>query len=103
MLQIDGIGTSTGGYHLMKVAAAVREAEDAGFIVTVERQPLKPLAMGHAQTVLEVRPVRDLSGMRGVLWQDELAQRRGEREQERRVAAAALHQPQKQIDWSGRS
>lgn len=30
----------------------------AGLVVTIERQPLQPLAMGHAEYVIETRPAR---------------------------------------------
>lgn len=33
-------------------------AQRVGVVVTIERQPLKPLAMGHAEYVIETRPVR---------------------------------------------
>lgn len=35
-----------------------RRAWDAGWVVTIERKPLKPLAMGHAANVVDVRPLR---------------------------------------------
>lgn len=36
----------------------VERATQAGWVVTIERTPLKPLAMGHAISVVDVRPVR---------------------------------------------
>jgi hypothetical protein len=36
----------------------VRMAEEAGFVVTIERRPLLPLAMGHHEPVVEVRQLR---------------------------------------------
>lgn len=36
----------------------VKRATQAGLVVTIERTPLKPLAMGHATSVVDVRPAR---------------------------------------------
>ena len=36
----------------------VQEAERLGVVLTVEQVPLKPLAMGHYETVVGVRPAR---------------------------------------------
>lgn len=36
----------------------IAAAERAGLVVTLERRPLQPLAMGHAEYVFETRPVR---------------------------------------------
>ena len=36
----------------------VQHAQRAGLIVTIERRPLKPLAMGHEEYVIETRPAR---------------------------------------------
>lgn len=36
----------------------VQEAERLGIVLTVEQVPLQPLAMGHHQTVVSVRPAR---------------------------------------------
>lgn len=32
-------------------------AQKCGFVVTIERESLQPLAMGHAKSVINVRPV----------------------------------------------
>jgi hypothetical protein len=34
----------------------VAEAERQGLVLTIEQEPLKPLAMGHYKTVVSVRP-----------------------------------------------
>ena len=39
----------------------VKLAAKDGFVVTVEQRPLKPLAMGNYETVVEVRPSRSKS------------------------------------------
>lgn len=36
----------------------LRVAEQAGQVVTIEQVPLQPLAMGHYETVVHVRPAR---------------------------------------------
>lgn len=36
----------------------VNRAAKAGWVITIERTPLKPLAMGHAVSVVDVRPAR---------------------------------------------
>ena len=36
----------------------VAEAQRAGLVITVEQRPLQPLAMGHYETVVSVRPAR---------------------------------------------
>jgi hypothetical protein len=35
----------------------VKLADSIGVVVTVEQKPLQPLAMGHYETVVSVRPV----------------------------------------------
>lgn len=37
----------------------IQHAQRAGLVVTIERRPLKPLAMGHAEYVIETRPARE--------------------------------------------
>ena len=37
----------------------VQEAERLGVVLTIEQVPLKPLAMGHYETVVGVRPERN--------------------------------------------
>ena len=37
-------------------------AKSVGLVLTIERRPLLPLAMGHAETVVDVRPARVLAG-----------------------------------------
>jgi len=32
-----------------------------GLVLTIERRPLLPLAMGHAETVVDVRPARPVA------------------------------------------
>lgn len=36
----------------------VKRAAEVGVVVTITQRPLQPLAMGHYETVAEVRPVR---------------------------------------------
>lgn len=36
-------------------------AKSVGLVLTIERRPLVPLAMGHAETVVDVRPARVLA------------------------------------------
>lgn len=36
-------------------------AKSVGLVLTIERRPLLPLAMGHAETVVDVRPARVLA------------------------------------------
>ena len=36
-------------------------AKSVGLVLTIERRPLLPLAMGHAETVVDVRPARLLA------------------------------------------
>jgi len=36
-------------------------AAASGLVLTIERRPLLPLAMGHAETVVDVRPARVLA------------------------------------------
>lgn len=38
--------------------ALLAEAERQGVVLTVEQRPLRPLAMGHFETVFELRPAR---------------------------------------------
>ena len=40
------------------VCELVQAAKLAGMVITVEQVPLKPLAMGHYETVVSVRPAR---------------------------------------------
>ena len=61
--------------YLLRFATLVKQAEDAGLIVTIERQPLKPLAMGNAQTVIDIRPARDSKAHRQAMWVAEAAGR----------------------------
>lgn len=35
--------------------------KSVGLVLTIERRPLLPLAMGHAETVVDVRPARVLA------------------------------------------
>lgn len=35
-------------------------AEAHGVVLTIERKPLAPFAMGHSEHVIEVRPAREL-------------------------------------------
>lgn len=37
----------------------VQHAQRAGLVVTIERRSLRPLAMGHAEYVIETRPARE--------------------------------------------
>lgn len=37
----------------------VQEAERLGVVLTVEQVPLQPLAMGHYETIVGVRPARE--------------------------------------------
>lgn len=43
----------------------VEFAERAGLVLTIERRPLQPLAMGHAETVVDVRPARVMAAEAG--------------------------------------
>lgn len=36
----------------------IANAQRLGLIVTIEQRPLRPLAMGHYETVVSVRPAR---------------------------------------------
>ena len=36
-------------------------AKSVGLVLTIERRPLLPLAMGHAETVVDMRPARVLA------------------------------------------
>lgn len=40
----------------------VQEAAPRGEVLTIEQRPLKPLAMGHYETVISVRPARKQGG-----------------------------------------
>jgi len=40
-------------------------AKSVGLVLTIERRPLLPLAMGHAETVVDMRPARVLAGKGG--------------------------------------
>lgn len=40
-------------------AALIAEAQRLGLVLTIEQRPLKPLAMGHHETVVTVRPARE--------------------------------------------
>jgi hypothetical protein len=46
------IGVEGMAHHL------VQRAEDQGLVLTIEQRPLKPLAMGHHETAISVRPAR---------------------------------------------
>lgn len=45
----------------LSVEQLVRIAARDCLVITVEQRPLKPLAMGHYETVVEVRPARSKS------------------------------------------
>jgi hypothetical protein len=47
-----------GGYWLQRVAEIVKAAEADGFIITVERKPLLPLAMRNHVARIQVYPKR---------------------------------------------
>lgn len=38
--------------------ALIAEAARLGLVVTIEQRPLQPLAMGHYETVVSVRPAK---------------------------------------------
>ena len=42
----------------MKATALVEEATAAGVVLTISQVSLQPLAMGHYETVVQVRPAR---------------------------------------------
>jgi len=42
----------------LMVEQLIQLAAKDGFVVTVELKPLKPLAMGNYETVVDVRPAR---------------------------------------------
>lgn len=44
-----------------RAESLVKQSADFGYIVTVTQRPLNPLAMGHHETVVEVRPARVLA------------------------------------------
>lgn len=46
------------GTIIKRFGQLIAAAERAGLVVTLERRPLQPLAMGHAEYVFETRPVR---------------------------------------------
>jgi hypothetical protein len=84
--------------YLLRFAALVKQAEDAGLIVTIERQPLKPLAMGNAQTVIDIRPARaPAPETRQQQWLHEFADRRIKQSR----ANLGLLPPQPQIPLGG--
>lgn len=43
------------------VEQLVKLAAKDGLVITIEQRPLKPLAMGNYETVVEVRPARSKS------------------------------------------
>ena len=45
-------------YIRIQAAALLKEAADVGMCLTIERAPLQPLAMGHAENVVTVWPAR---------------------------------------------
>lgn len=48
--------------HLEAMAQAlVADARAYGMVLTIETRPLRPLAMGHHETVVEVRPAREMA------------------------------------------
>lgn len=85
--------------YLLRFAALVKQAEDAGLIVTIERQPLKPLAMGNAQTVIDIRPARDSKAARQQQWLHEFSDRRIKQSR----TALGLLPPQPQIPLGGQA
>lgn len=85
--------------YLLRFAALVKQAEDAGLIVTIERQPLKPLAMGNAQTVIDIRPARDSMTARQQQWLHEFKDRRIKQSR----AGLGLLSPQPQIPLGGQA
>lgn len=85
--------------YLLRFAALVKQAEDAGLIVTIERQPLKPLAMGNAQTVIDIRPARDSKAARQQQWLHEFQDRRIKQSR----ASLGLLPPQPQIPLGGQA
>lgn len=42
----------------IQAAELAEFAKSVGLVLTIERRPLLPLAMGHAETVVDVRPAR---------------------------------------------
>ena len=60
--QAEHDGLVAGSMRGADVAAAARNlvAEDArqGVVLTIEQEPLQPLAMGHYETIVSVRPAR---------------------------------------------
>lgn len=44
-----------------ELEALLEEAEQWGFVVTVEQLPLYPLAMGHHETYLSIREAREMA------------------------------------------
>ncbi len=43
------------------VETLVKSASELGLVLTVTQQPRKPLAMGNYETVVEVRPAREMA------------------------------------------
>lgn len=65
----------------LRAAELIHDAANAGFIVTIEREPLRPLAMGHHLAVIDVYPARllqdDTLRNSAVLAWDEERRKRG--------------------------
>ena len=51
-------GSKRGANVEVAARALVAEADRQGVVLTVEQRPLWPLAMGHEETVVSVRPAR---------------------------------------------
>ena len=71
---LDSLGSNEKAV-LLEAAALVHKASLMGVILTIERTPLKPLAMGHHEATITVYPARSMDAERRRMWQDELARR----------------------------
>lgn len=52
---------NTPAYLKGRIQAVLELAKAEGFVITVERRPLQPLAMGHAEYDIQVREARQLA------------------------------------------
>lgn len=76
MNSLDGLGTDA-RQIMLEAAALVHKASMLNLIVTIERTPLKPLAMGNHEASITVYPARagSVEAQRDALWKEELRRR----------------------------
>ena len=60
-MRIVTIEDEVTAYVRTQAAELAEFAKSVGLVLTIERRPLLPLAMGHAETVVDVRPARPVA------------------------------------------